>query len=123
MEVNTDQQSAPSHRAGRYPVRTAIRFRVRGEDEWREGVTEDISRTGVFLRSSFLPDIGAKVEMVLSLPAGVWGKSPGEVLGQGQVVRLTRSLSLGQQAGMATTIDRYRMARKDTILPGILRKP
>ncbi|MGH9452724.1 MAG: PilZ domain-containing protein [Terriglobia bacterium] len=112
MKENIGLTTESTPRPGRYPVKTAIRFRIRGEDEWHQGITEDISRTGVFLRSSFLPDMGAKVEMVLSLPAEVRGRSAAEVFGQGRIVRQTQALSVDQQPGVAATIDRYRLARK-----------
>ncbi|HUY14757.1 MAG TPA: PilZ domain-containing protein [Terriglobia bacterium] len=110
------QQSELSQRAGRYPVKTAIRFRVSGQDQWYEGVTENISRTGVFLRSQFLPRTGSKVEMVLSLPSQVLGKRTAEVFGHGRVVRRARFRDLDPQLGMAATIDRYRLTRKAIIL-------
>ncbi len=112
MKIDADHQSESLQRAGRYPVRTPIRFRIHGQDEWHEGVTENISRTGVFLVSPFLLRAGAKVEMVLSLPSEVLGGNRAEMIGQGRVVRQRRSSSLDQPSGMATTIDRYRLARK-----------
>lgn len=112
---DTGRQSEPFQRAGRYPVRTVIRFRVRGRDKWYEGMTENISRTGVLLRSSFLPRKGTQVEMVLSLPTKVLGESPAEVVGRGRVVRQTRRGNLDQPPGIAATFDRYRLARAGTV--------
>jgi hypothetical protein len=116
MKIEKPQPIAPSQRAGRYPVQTPIRFRVHGKDQWHEGMTENISCTGVLLRSRFLPRNGAEVEMVLSLPAKVWGKRPAEVVGRGRVVRRDRSQRLNQPPAIAATIERYRLARKSTAL-------
>ena len=38
-------------RAQRYEIGTVIRFRVRGEREWHEGQTENISVSGLLIRS------------------------------------------------------------------------
>lgn len=118
MKETVGLTTEPARRPGRYPVRTAIRFRIRGEDEWHQGVTEDISRTGVFLRSSFLPGTGSKVEMVLSLPAEVWGRSAAEVFGQGRIVRQAPAHGVDQRPGLAATIDSYRLARKGPVHSG-----
>ena len=116
MEIDMSQPSELSHRAGRYPVQTAIRFRVSGRDEWYEGVTENISRTGVFLRSRFLPRTGSKVEMVLSFPSEISGRRTAEMLGRGRVVRRAECRDLDSQPGIAATIDRYRLTQKANLL-------
>lgn len=74
-------------RARRYEIGTAIRFRVRGEKEWHEGVTENISISGVLMRTACSLDPKTTIEMRFFLPVELDGESAAEVFCRGFVIR------------------------------------
>ena len=54
--------------ANRYPIKAPIRFRVRGQFEWREGTTVNISRSGVLFQSRVELPPGTMIAMKIILP-------------------------------------------------------
>ena len=74
-------------RARRYEIGTAIRYRVQGERGWQEGVTENISISGVLMRSARPLEPKAAVEMRFFLPVDLDGERAAEVFCRGFVIR------------------------------------
>lgn len=73
-------------RARRFPLTLPIRCRRAGDDEWLEGVTINISKSGVLFRVSEPLDVDTRVEMRIVL-----GDSParvGELRCDGHIVRI-----------------------------------
>lgn len=64
-----------------------VRFRVLGEESWREGLTENISRTGVLIRAGRMAPLGAEVDVILSVPSGIMPDIMGEIICTGAVAR------------------------------------
>lgn len=75
-------------RAKRYALRLPIYFREPGGPAWLEGTTENVSHTGVLLRSSSALSLDTPLE--LRLHVAMQGKSGGaaEICGKGVVVRV-----------------------------------
>ena len=74
-------------RAPRYPLRIPLRYRPAGDPEWREGRTENISRSGMLFRAEEMIPANAQLEINLVLPAEIAGLSAAEVVCRGEVVR------------------------------------
>jgi hypothetical protein len=74
-------------RAKRYPMWVPLRYRQRGEDEWREAVTENISRTGVLFRAAQPVAVDASIEILIAPPAEIFDETDGPFVCHGRVVR------------------------------------
>lgn len=78
----------PAHpRAKRFSVRTPIRYRCNQESEWRTGVTENISCTGVLFRSDNHLKPRTQITMRFTVPTQISGGLPVEVICDALVVR------------------------------------
>jgi len=77
-------------RARRYEIGTAIRFRARGEREWHEGLTENISISGLLIRSARSLDPKTAIEMRFFLPVELDGECAAEVFCRGFVIRSSK---------------------------------
>jgi len=78
----------PAHaRAKRFSVRTPIRFRCNQDSEWRNGVTENISCTGVLFRSDDALEPHTKITVRFTIPPQISGGLPVEVICDALVVR------------------------------------
>ena len=65
-------------RAPRFPLRLAVRYRRIGDHEWRRGETENISRSGVLIRSDDPPELDATVELLVALDVRKSGADTGK---------------------------------------------
>src|SRR5580698_3422362 len=74
-------------RAKRYDVEKTISFRVRGEDEWQDGTTGNISLSGLLFRSEHVVKPSTPIEMKLELPPELRGSGDAEVFRRGVIVR------------------------------------
>jgi hypothetical protein len=100
------QHLADRPRATRYEMSAPLVYRCVGEEEWRRGRTENISRTGVLFQAA-MPVLPAatRIEFILVLPdIGPPGGS--RVQCAGRVVRQRGAAAEGACA-MAATIDAY----------------
>ena len=91
-------------RAPRYSLRVPLRYRPLGEATWTDGTTENISRTGILVRSSRLlpPNTSLEIQFFLS--------SHERVACNGTVVRTAGEPGEGEGAGLGATIVPGRMA-------------
>jgi hypothetical protein len=89
-------------RAPRYQLRIPLRYRPLGESTWTHGATENISRTGVLVRSKRIlpPNTSLEIQFLLS--------SDEEVACSGTVVRTAGEL--GESAGLGAVIVPKRVA-------------
>lgn len=76
----------PRERRLRHQV--SILFRVRGGDEWVEGVTENISRSGLLFRSSNLYEAGSILELIFEMPRELTGDDSAQVVCEGALLRV-----------------------------------
>ena len=68
-----------------------LRYRARGEKQWHDAQTENISRSGVLFRTQGVLDIATEVEMTFVLP-GLEGAPA--IVCRGRVVRTVYELCL-----------------------------
>jgi hypothetical protein len=101
------RQLADKLRAMRYEMSASLMYRCVGDDPWRPGRTENISRSGVLFHAAVpvLP-VSTRIEFIVKLPeleppGGSWVRC------QGRVVRHCRAV-VGGACTMAVTIDEYR---------------
>ena len=100
-------------RATRFSVQMPVLFRRLGEEEWREGTTENVSRSGVLLRADqALPD-RAPVEIRMALPAQIPGTRGASIICHAQVVRTLEPAASrpnpDARPGYAATICEYNL--------------
>ncbi|HYU48181.1 MAG TPA: PilZ domain-containing protein, partial [Terriglobales bacterium] len=87
------RKKIPPFRARRFNLHLPLRYRLLGEDSWRAGTTENISRSGLLFRAQDFLQPNAQVEINLVLPSEIAGLAATEVLCRGEVVR-----SIGPQS-------------------------
>ena len=81
--------SAANHlpRAERFVIPIAILYRSPGERDWRPGLTENISRSGVLFRAERHIEPNTLLEMLLELPTLIAPPATATALRRGRVVR------------------------------------
>jgi len=84
------------------PVRVPVKVRHEGGEH--QGVTRDLSSSGIFLYSESGMKAGSKLELVIMLPPGLGFGSGGWTVCQASVVRVEESD--GKGIGIAATLDR-----------------
>jgi len=77
----------PSTRAQRFSLHLPLRYRRLGEQQWHEGTTENISRSGLLFQADESLQPSSQLEINLVLPAEIAGLSGTEVVCRGEVVR------------------------------------
>lgn len=86
----------------RVPVRVPVKVRHEGGEH--QGLTRDLSSSGVFLYSESGMQAGSKLELVIMLPPGLGLGPGGWTLCEASVVRVEESD--GKAMGIAATLDR-----------------
>lgn len=99
-------------RARRYGIGAEVRFRVRGEREWQEGVMENISISGLLMRTTHSLQPQTSIEMRFVLPIELNGECAAEVMCRGSVVRSSGSTLRDGFASVAARIDHFRFLRQ-----------
>ena len=97
-------------RARRFPLTLPIRCRRAGDEGWLDGVTINISSSGVLFRTSAPLDVDTQVEMSIAL-----GESPapeGELRCDGLIVRIESGDST--TPSMAAVFSRYDLRHRET---------
>jgi hypothetical protein len=95
--TTTDRRSGP-----RAAVRVPVKVRHEGSEH--EGLTRDLSSSGVFLYSESGMKAGSKLELVIMLPPDMGLGPGGWTLCEASVVRVEESD--GKGIGIAATLDR-----------------
>jgi hypothetical protein len=85
-----------------------MRYRTPEERLWREGRTENISRSGVLFHTDYVMPMEAQIEMLLALPAEIGGGENPTVVCRGRVVRV-ETAEPGGKPVVAATIAGYRL--------------
>ncbi len=80
-------REVPATRAQRFQLHLPLRYRRVGESNWREGTTENISRSGMLFKTDEVLQPSSQLEINLVLPAEIAGLSATEVVCRGEVVR------------------------------------
>jgi hypothetical protein len=114
----TDNLQGAPLRPPRVNLSVPALYRTVGEERWHKGRTENISRAGVLLRGIRLFSQSAKVEIVMTLPAGIVPDAAGELFFVGTVARLLPPPWSGGLPGIAIAFQTYRAAQSaDTATP------
>ena len=99
----TEKTTSKERRSGqRLPVSVPVKVRHQGSEH--QGLTRDLSSSGIFLYSESGMKAGSKLELVIMLPPGMGLGPGGWTLCQASVVRVEESDGKGM--GVAATIDR-----------------
>ena len=77
----------PPFRARRFNLHLPLRYRLLGENNWRPGTTENISRSGLLFQAQELLEPNVQLEISLVLPSEIAGLAATEVVCRGEVVR------------------------------------
>ena len=94
-------------RAQRYSLHLSVRYRRIGEAAWHCGQTQNISRSGVFVRTDDPIEVDAPVELSVVLANGPVAVDAAEVHCLGRVVRTVAPGENDGILGSAVTIDDY----------------
>jgi len=96
-----------SHRAPRFALREALRYRVPGQRAWHKGETKNISRSGVLFEGQHQLEPNTPVEMSFLVRSQFSDRAVAVILCAGCVVRTAKPPS-GPPA-LATRIWDYRL--------------
>ena len=85
--ARTRNKISSPFRATRFDLHLPLKYRLVGESGWREGTTENISRSGMLFQAEESIAPNAQLEINLVLPAEIAGLAAAEVVCRGEVVR------------------------------------
>jgi PAS domain S-box-containing protein len=101
------EKKVPPFRARRFNLHLPLRYRPLGEENWRPGTTENISRSGLLFQAQELLSPNALLEISLVLPAEIAGLAATEVICRGEVVRSVEAQGQGVSPALAAKILQY----------------
>jgi PAS domain S-box-containing protein len=102
------QDNLPSSiRAQRFNLHVPLKYRLVGQVDWREGNTENISRSGMLFRAQELVPLRSQLEINLVLPWQIAGLAATEVVCRGEVVRALERDQFTTSHALAAKILRY----------------
>jgi hypothetical protein len=90
-------------RAERFAIPIAILYRSAGELDWRPGLTENISRSGVLFRADRHLEPNTPLEIMLDIPTIIATPASGSALRRGRVVRAIAPSPREQRPAVAAT--------------------
>jgi two-component system, cell cycle sensor histidine kinase and response regulator CckA len=106
-----------ARRAQRFNFHLPLKYRLFGENDWREGTTENISRSGMLFRAEELIAPNAQLEINLVLPAEIGGLSAAEVVCRGEIVRTVEPDSPTVSPALAAKILQYHFQHGSQPIP------
>ena len=101
------ERKVPPFRARRFNLHLPLRYRPLGEENWRPGTTENISRSGLLFQAQELLSPNALLEISLVLPAEIAGLAATEVVCRGEVVRSVEAQGESVSPALAAKILQY----------------
>jgi hypothetical protein len=109
-----DPKTSAFAREPRHPIRMPLRYRASSDPQWREGHTENISRSGVLFRTDHPMPLQTPIEMLLALPVEIVGAgAAATVICRRRILR-TEEPRTGSTGGarpaVAATVAAYRLA-------------
>ena len=97
----------PALRAQRFKLNLPLRYRLVGEQDWQQGTTENISRSGVLFRAKEMLQPACQLEISMMLPAEIAGLSAAEVVCRGEIVRAMEAENAATNPALAAKILQY----------------
>ena len=94
-------------RAKRFNLQLPLKYRQLGENDWRAGTTENISRSGMLFRAPESLAPNAQLEINIVLPAEIAGLASAEVVCRGEVVRTVEGDKQAVHPALAAKIIQY----------------
>ncbi len=101
-------QQLPLSRAQRFQLQLPLKYRRLDEEQWHDGVTRNISRSGLLFQAEDPLQPNVVLEINLVLPAEIAGLSPTEVVCRGEVVRTLTTAGEQMPPALAAKILQYR---------------
>jgi CheY-like chemotaxis protein len=98
-----DEKKVPPFRARRFNLQLPLRYRPLGENTWRPGTTENISRSGLLFEAQEALNPTVQLEINLVLPAEIAGLAATEVICRGEIVRSVETHKQGQGRNQIVT--------------------
>ena len=98
----------PLSRAQRFQLHLPLKYRRLDEQDWHEGETRNISRSGLLFQAEDLMQPNVILEINLVLPSEIAGLSPTEVVCRGEVVRTVQAAGEEMPPALAAKILQYR---------------
>ena len=105
--ARTRNKISSPFRATRFDLHLPMKYRLVGESGWREGTTENISRSGMLFQAEEAIAPNAQLEINLVLPAEIAGLAAAEVVCRGEIVRTAKSESGTVSPTLAAKILQY----------------
>jgi PAS domain S-box-containing protein len=105
--ARTRNKVSSPFRATRFDLHLPLKYRLVGESGWREGKTENISRSGMLFQAEEPIAPSAQLEINLVLPAEIAGLAAAEVVCRGEVVRTVNQESGTVSPTLAAKILQY----------------
>ena len=106
-ESQARRQKLSPFRAQRFNLQLPLRYRLVGDNAWREGTTENISRSGMLFRAEEAIPTNVQLEINLVLPAEIAGLSAAEVVCRGEIVRASQPEQPTMHPAVAAKILQY----------------
>ncbi len=104
----TQTQQLPLSRAKRFQLQLPLKYRRVDEENWHQGQTRNISRSGLLFQAESALQPNVVLEINLVLPSEIAGLSPTEVVCRGEVVRTVRPEQEEMPPALAAKILQYR---------------
>ncbi|HEY6272590.1 MAG TPA: PilZ domain-containing protein [Terriglobales bacterium] len=100
-------------RAQRFPIQTLLRYRRRGEGEWRQGTMVNISESGVLFETEHSAWPNTEVEMGFSLCTGISGEAAAKVVCHGSIARAVCEPGSARVTALAARITKFHFVRPE----------
>jgi PAS domain S-box-containing protein len=101
-------QELPLSRAQRFQLNLPLKYRRLDEEDWHDGKTQNISRSGLLFQAEDFLQPSVILEINLVLPAEIAGLSQTEVVCRGEVVRTVQAAGEEVPPALAAKILQYR---------------
>lgn len=107
--MNCEPIQPQSIRAPRFALQIPLRYRPAGAAAWREGRSDNISRSGVLFRTEHSMETETQIEMMLTLQGELGDDAAGMVICRGRIVRIGPGGENDPRPAVAATIAGYRL--------------
>jgi len=104
----TGSQQLRLSRAQRFQLHLPLKYRRLDEQDWHDGETRNISRSGLLFQAEDVVQPSVILEINLVLPPEIAGLSPTEVVCRGEVVRSVQTAGEEMPPALAAKILQYR---------------